>query len=263
MTHADRILLMRDGVVVADGPPSAVIADEERWIACNLRLTSLLRANARWHPAEGRLLDAETLARHLVASERRRLPERKRRAADSRPMGGQSPGWRDCMTATSMERNRNPLWEVTSRTIVYAAIGAALYGILLVAQIPIPGSTVVASGRHSPWCRSSATRSGRSSASSRVSSATRSATRSPAGAALTSWNWSIANGLVGLIAGLAPLYLARWVNGSLRDRAIGGAIAGSIGVVIGFLFVFTDAILQGIDVGTILTTLTSRSSSAT
>jgi energy-coupling factor transport system ATP-binding protein len=70
LTHADRILLMRDGVVVADGPPSAVIADEEAWIACNLRLTSLLRANARWHPAEGRLLDAETLARQIVASER-------------------------------------------------------------------------------------------------------------------------------------------------------------------------------------------------
>ncbi|HEY7970623.1 MAG TPA: ATP-binding cassette domain-containing protein, partial [Candidatus Limnocylindrales bacterium] len=69
LTHADRILLMRDGVVVADGPPSAVIADEEAWIACNLRLTSLLRANARWHPAEGRLLDAETLARQMVASE--------------------------------------------------------------------------------------------------------------------------------------------------------------------------------------------------
>jgi energy-coupling factor transport system ATP-binding protein len=70
LTHADRILLMRDGVVVADGPPSAVIADEESWIACNLRLTSLLRANARWRPAQGRLLDAEALAQQVVASER-------------------------------------------------------------------------------------------------------------------------------------------------------------------------------------------------
>jgi energy-coupling factor transport system ATP-binding protein len=69
LTHADRILLMRDGVVVADGPPSAVIADEENWIACNLRLTSLLRANARWRPAEGRLLDAEALARQVIARE--------------------------------------------------------------------------------------------------------------------------------------------------------------------------------------------------
>ena len=44
------------------------------------------------------------------------------------------------MTTTTMDRDR--LWEVTSRTIVYSAIGAALYGILLVAQVPIPGSTV-------------------------------------------------------------------------------------------------------------------------
>jgi len=70
LTHADRILLMRDGIVVADGPPSAVIADEELWIACNLRLTSLLRANARWRPAQGRLLDADALAQQVVASER-------------------------------------------------------------------------------------------------------------------------------------------------------------------------------------------------
>jgi energy-coupling factor transport system ATP-binding protein len=70
LTHADRILLMRDGIVVADGPPSAVIADEETWIACNLRLTSLLRANARWRPAQGRLLDADALAQQVVAAER-------------------------------------------------------------------------------------------------------------------------------------------------------------------------------------------------
>ena len=157
------------------------------------------------------------------------------------------------MSTLTMDR-RNNLWEVTSRTIVYSAIGAALYGILLVAQVPIPGSTVsvrpafalvpffgyafgpivgfftglVGNGigdQISGW------------------------------GALTSWNWSIANGLVGLIAGLAPLYLARWVNGNLRDRAIGGAVAGAIAVVIGFLFVFTDAILQNMDIGTILSTL--------
>lgn len=157
------------------------------------------------------------------------------------------------MSTMSIDR-RNNLWEVTSRTIVYAAIGAALYGLLLVAQIPIPGSTVsvrpafaivpffgyafgpivgffvglVGNGigdQLSGW------------------------------GALTSWNWSIANGLVGLIAGLAPMYLSRWVNGSLRERAIGGAIAGSIAVVIGFLFVFTDNILQNQAIGTILSTL--------
>jgi energy-coupling factor transport system ATP-binding protein len=69
LTHADRILLMRDGELVADGPPTEVIADEDRWIASNLRLTSLLRANARWRPGRGRLLDSETLAGRMVTEE--------------------------------------------------------------------------------------------------------------------------------------------------------------------------------------------------
>jgi energy-coupling factor transport system ATP-binding protein len=69
LTHADRILLLRDGHVVAEGPPAAVIADEERWTACNLRLTSLLQANARWHGEADRFLDANELARRMVAEE--------------------------------------------------------------------------------------------------------------------------------------------------------------------------------------------------
>ena len=70
LTHATRILLFRDGRVVADGSPAEVIADEERWVACNLRPTSLLRANARWNAGgTGRLLDAEALARRIVAQE--------------------------------------------------------------------------------------------------------------------------------------------------------------------------------------------------
>jgi energy-coupling factor transport system ATP-binding protein len=70
LTHADRILLLRGGKVAADGPPATVIEDEERWIACNLRPTSLLRANAHWRHANGRLLDAEVLARRIVSHER-------------------------------------------------------------------------------------------------------------------------------------------------------------------------------------------------
>jgi energy-coupling factor transporter ATP-binding protein EcfA2 len=70
LTHATRILLFRDGRVVADGSPADVIADEERWIACNLRPTSLLRANAQWHAGgHGRLLDAEALAQRIVGQE--------------------------------------------------------------------------------------------------------------------------------------------------------------------------------------------------
>jgi len=156
------------------------------------------------------------------------------------------------MTTATLDRDR--LWEVSSRTIVYSAIGAALYGILLVAQIPIPGSTVSVRPAFAlvPFFGYAFgpivgffTGFVGNAIGDQISG----------WGALTSWNWSLANGFVGLIAGLAPVYLSRWTNGSTRDRAIGGAIAGSIAVVIGFLFVFTDAILQGMDVGTILTTL--------
>lgn len=70
LTNADRILLLRDGQVVADGPPARVTEDEERWRSCNLHVTSLMRANARWRMSDGRFLDAETLARRIVAQER-------------------------------------------------------------------------------------------------------------------------------------------------------------------------------------------------
>ncbi len=67
LTHADRILLFREGRVVADGPPKAVIADTARWTACNLRSTTLMEANRAWGPATGPFLDADTLARRLAA----------------------------------------------------------------------------------------------------------------------------------------------------------------------------------------------------
>jgi energy-coupling factor transport system ATP-binding protein len=66
LTHASRILLFRDGQVVADGPPVQVIEDEDRWRSCNLRVTSLMRANAHWRAARG-FLDGESLARQVVA----------------------------------------------------------------------------------------------------------------------------------------------------------------------------------------------------
>jgi energy-coupling factor transport system ATP-binding protein len=69
LTHADRILLFRDGRVIADGSPMEVIADTVRWRACDLRVTSLMEANARYGSAEGRFLDADTLARRVIAQD--------------------------------------------------------------------------------------------------------------------------------------------------------------------------------------------------
>ena len=70
LTHADRILLLRDGKVVADGPPTTVIEDEDRWRSCNLRPTSLMRANAQRRDRDGGFLDAASLARSIVAEQR-------------------------------------------------------------------------------------------------------------------------------------------------------------------------------------------------
>jgi energy-coupling factor transporter ATP-binding protein EcfA2 len=66
LAHADRILLMRDGHLVADGAPLDVIADRERWAGCNLRYTSLMEANARWGSGTGRFLAADELAQWVV-----------------------------------------------------------------------------------------------------------------------------------------------------------------------------------------------------
>lgn len=66
LAHADRILLMRNGRIVADGAPLDVIADRERWADCNLRYTSLMEANARWGSATGRFLAADELAQWIV-----------------------------------------------------------------------------------------------------------------------------------------------------------------------------------------------------
>ena len=70
LTHADRILVIRDGRVVADGPPSTVIEDVDGWHASNLHRTSLMAANQAWHGTARRFLDAGTLARAMVAHER-------------------------------------------------------------------------------------------------------------------------------------------------------------------------------------------------
>ena len=71
LTHADRILVLRDGRVVADGPPGTVVEDAERWRSCNLHRTSLMEANLAWPGrAPGTFLDAITLASAMLDAER-------------------------------------------------------------------------------------------------------------------------------------------------------------------------------------------------
>jgi energy-coupling factor transport system substrate-specific component len=150
------------------------------------------------------------------------------------------------MATMQMERReRSNLWEVTSRTIVYAAIGAALYGVLGLFDFVIPGTGNI-SVRPAFAIVTFFGYAFGPLVGLFVGFVGNAITDQLHGLGfLTFWNWSLAVGIVGLLAGLAPLYLARWVNGSIRDRAIGGAIASIVATVIGFLFVFSDIWVGG------------------
>jgi energy-coupling factor transport system substrate-specific component len=158
------------------------------------------------------------------------------------------------MATMQMDRSdRSRLWEVTSRTIVYAAIGAALYGVLGLFSFLLPGTQNVTirpafaivtffGYAFGPIVGLFAGFVGNAIIDQLQGSGF-----------LTYWNWSLANGLAGLVAGLAPLYLAAYMAGNISRRAIGGAIAGGVAAIIGFLFVFSDIWVGGSSPQTVLT----------
>jgi len=64
--YANRVLLIADGRLVADGSPQEVLSDQERLQACRLVPTSLLAANLKRLPVTGEFMRAESLA-HLAS----------------------------------------------------------------------------------------------------------------------------------------------------------------------------------------------------
>src|SRR5437870_6603571 len=143
------------------------------------------------------------------------------------------------MTAITM--NRNSLWAVDSRTIVYSAIGAALYGVLVgLFKVPVPGTTAVDVRPTFALVPFFGFAFGPIAGFFTGLVGNMIGDQISGWGALTSYNWSLANGVVGLLAGLAPLYLASWLTGSVGRKAAAGAIAGAIAVVVGLLIVFSD-----------------------
>ena len=150
------------------------------------------------------------------------------------------------MTAITMDRGS--LWSVDSRTIVYSAIGAALYGVLVgLFKVPIPGTTAVDVRPAFALVPFFGFAFGPIVGFFTGLVGNMIGDQISGWGALTSYNWSLANGVVGLLAGLAPLYLASWLNRGLPQKAAAGAIAGAIGVVIGLLIVFSDMVKDGLD----------------
>jgi energy-coupling factor transporter ATP-binding protein EcfA2 len=60
--YANRVLLIADGRLVADGTPQQVLSDQQRLHDCRLVPTSLLAANLKYWPRTNSFLRAEALA---------------------------------------------------------------------------------------------------------------------------------------------------------------------------------------------------------
>jgi uncharacterized membrane protein len=156
------------------------------------------------------------------------------------------------MTTTGMSRTAG-LWEVSSRVIVYAAIGAALYGVLGLFSFLLPGTQNVSIRPAFALVTFFGFAFG-PIVGIFVGTVGNAIIDQLSGyGLLTYWNWSLANGLAGLVAGLAPLYLAAMMSGAISRRAAAGAIAGAVGAVVGFLFVFSDIWVGGSSADAVLT----------
>ena len=155
------------------------------------------------------------------------------------------------MSTTVMDHDRSRgMWEITSRTIVYAAIGAALYAVLAQIQFPLPGTANVSLRPGFAIVTFFGFAFGPIVGLFTGLVGNAIADQFSGWGLLTSWNWSIANGLVGLLAGVLGVSLA----GTFTNRLLLAEVAAIIAVLIGFRFVFTDMLSGSADsFGTALT----------
>ncbi|MGH2446883.1 MAG: ECF transporter S component [Candidatus Limnocylindria bacterium] len=141
------------------------------------------------------------------------------------------------MSTTVMhEESSSGMWEVTTRVIVYAAIGAALYGVAAIFSFLIPGTANVSVRPAFALVTFFGFAFGPIVGFFTGFVGNAIADQISGWGLLTSWNWSLANGFAGLLAGVFGVTLARM----LPNRLLLAAVAAGLAVIIGFLFVFTD-----------------------
>lgn len=148
-----------------------------------------------------------------------------------------------------MEEKKN-IWAFGTREVVYGAIGAALYGAfsLLTNLIPLPAAgnitfrpavavLIFFGVAYGPWVGLLAGFVG-----------------NMLGDALAGWgfywNWSLGNGLMGMIPGLVA---ASITNYRAQKDIVKAVIWGTIGIAVGMLFAsMTEMFVGGIDLNTAL-----------
>jgi len=154
------------------------------------------------------------------------------------------------MTAKAAMMEKKNLWEFGTRQVVYGAIGAALYGVLswLTNVFPLPAAgnisfrpavavLVFFGVAYGPWVGLIAGLVGNT-----------------LGDAITGWglywNWSLGNGLMGMLPGLAMAMIADYRSGKSITT---GILYGALGIAVGMLFAsLTEMFTSGIDISTAL-----------
>lgn len=159
------------------------------------------------------------------------------------------------MTATTMDRT-DGTWSVTTRTIVYGAIGAALYAVFnwLSFAFVLPGTQEVNIRPHYGLLTFFGFAFGPIVGFLTGFVGNVVGDQLTGWGAFTSWHWSLANGVAGMLAGMLAVWLAGRTD-SLAGRAVISAVVAVIATVVGFLLVFLGLILQPeLGFNTILTT---------
>jgi len=160
------------------------------------------------------------------------------------------------MTAMAQPQSTPSPWSLTTRVIVYSAIGAALYAVFnwISFAIQIPGAESVSVRPHYGLLTFFGFAFGP------VVGFLTGFVGNVVGDQLTGWgaftspHWSLANGLAGLIAGLFPVWMASRMT-SVGSKALTAAVAGVVATVIGFLVIFLGLVLTPeLDFNTILST---------
>jgi energy-coupling factor transport system substrate-specific component len=140
---------------------------------------------------------------------------------------------------------------VSSRTIVYAAIGAALYAVLGLFNFVLPGTQNVYVRPAYALVPFFGYAFGPIVGFFTGFVGNIAIDQLTGYGAFTAWNWSLANGFAGLLAGIIPVAIGTRLGGA--NKLVTAAIVAVLATVIGFAFVFTDIWVFGTDPSAALT----------
>ncbi|WP_327091224.1 ECF transporter S component [Nonomuraea sp. NBC_01738] len=150
--------------------------------------------------------------------------------------------------STDAVPSRAPLWEISSRVVVFAAVGAALYAVLGIISIRIPGTQNVDIRPAFALVPFFGLRFGPIAGFFTGFVGNVIIDQIIGNGALTYWNWSVANGLTGLLAGLfGAAVLARAHKEAVRLVLV--AVLSWLAMFVAFLSTITDMWLQGLTLG--------------